>query len=91
MGAPACTDEEFIELWKTHGSLEKVAEAVGTTRRNTQYRRRRIEQRYNMTLAATENPAKAHYYKHLSPPEHSARKHLECNDGTVLIFSDAHF
>lgn len=84
------TDAEFIELWRTHGSAAKMAKAVGVNERNIGERRRRIEQRYNISLPA-KNQAKGHHYKHLSPVEYSARRQLEVQNGTVLIFSDAHF
>lgn len=87
---PSTTDAEFIELWRTHGSAARMAEALGAFERNISARRRRIEQRHNISLPA-KNEAKAHHYKHLSPVEYAARRHLEVKNGTVLIFSDAHF
>jgi hypothetical protein len=91
MTQPVCTDEEFIELWRTHGSATKVAAALQLSERAVYARRRDIEKRLNIKLDATAHPAKAQYYRHLSPAEHSARKHLEVQNGVVLIFSDAHF
>jgi hypothetical protein len=84
-----CSDPEFIELWKTHQSATKVAQILNLDQRNVHDRRRRIEQRYNIRLEGSKGTA--HHYKHLSPTEHSARKHFEVKDGVVLIFSDAHF
>lgn len=91
MPAPACSDAEFVELWRTHGSGQRVAEILGITREKVHSRRRRVEVRLNIKLEAHAEPARAHYYKHLSPTEHSARRHIDVQDGTVLIFSDAHF
>lgn len=90
MPAPACTDQEFIELWKTHGGSEAVARVLGIDARKVLVRRRRIEVRYNIALGAR-NHANAHFYKHLSPTEYHARRHFSVDNGIVLIFSDAHF
>lgn len=92
MSAPKVSDAEFIELWRTHGGNSyQVAKAYGVGRRHVMTRRRAIEQRHNIKLESTANPQKASHYKHLSPVEHSARRQFECQNGTVLIFSDAHF
>jgi hypothetical protein len=90
MPAPACTDAEFIELWKTHGGATKIAEILSIETRKVMKRRRAIEARHNISLPAKDQ-ARAHYYKHMSPTEYAARRQLEVQNGTVLIFSDAHF
>lgn len=84
-------DAEFIELWHTHRSIAKVAEVLGLAVQNVKVRRRRIERDYKIRLDATAHPHHAQYYKHLSPSEHPHRKHLECMNGRVFVFSDAHF
>lgn len=89
MPAAACTDAEFIELWKTHGGATKVASALGISESMTKARRRRIEQRYNMQLPASD--PRTHNYRHLSPEEHKANHHLGLLNGTVIVFSDPHF
>lgn len=92
MPLPACSDAEFVELWRTHGGdSQRIANALKIARRAVMARRRAIEERHNVRLAATKNQAQAHHYRHLAPAEHSARKHFEVTNGTVLIFSDAHF
>lgn len=90
MAVPKVSDAEFIELWKTHGGAAAVSDIIKTDRANVFERRRRIEKRYGIALPA-KNEAKAHFYKHPSPTEYAARRHLEVQNGTVLIFSDAHF
>jgi hypothetical protein len=90
MPAPVCTDGEFIELWKTlGGNSRQMAERLGVTRRQLMDRRRRLERRHNLRLESTS--PKASHYKHLSPVEHTARRQLECQNGVVIVFSDAHF
>jgi hypothetical protein len=80
-----------MELWRTHGGATKVAEALGTSDRAVSSRRRRIEARHGVGLKATAEPARAHYYTHLSPEEHGANHHLGLLNGQVIVFSDAHF
>lgn len=58
-------------------------------RRSILARRRRLELKYNIKLSAVDQ--RAHHYKHLSPTEYAARRQLDVQNGTVLIFSDAHF
>lgn len=82
-------DEEFIELMRTHQSPAKVAELLGVSERNVYQRRRRIEQRHSVSLPSTGK--RAHHYKHLQPVEHAARRLFSVQNGTVLVFSDAHF
>lgn len=84
-----CTEAEFIELWRTHGGAKAVAKVLKMGERQVHERRRSIERRHNIRLEGVKG--NAHYFKHLSPTEHSARRHFECQDGVVLIFSDAHF
>jgi hypothetical protein len=89
MTAPACSEEEFIELWRTHQGVAKVAAALNISPRSVGMRRRVIEAKHGIKLEAID--VKARYYKHLAPVEHNARRHLEVDDGVVLVFSDAHF
>jgi hypothetical protein len=89
MPGPAFSDAEFIELWRTHKSPSKIAEITGIGIRALKGRRRRVEQRLNITLDV-DHP-KGQHYKHLHPVEHKARRHVEIEAGTVIVFSDAHF
>lgn len=89
MAAPTCSDTEFMELWATHQSVQKVADVLGITVRNVNYRRRRIEERHKIPLVAAARTGE--HYAHLSPREHKARHGLEIKNGVVIVFSDAHF
>jgi hypothetical protein len=89
MPPPMCSEEEFLELWATYKSASKVAKALNCTVRAVASRRRDIEKRLNVPLDATATSSK--HYKHLQPVEHNARRHLEVDNGVVLVFSDAHF
>ena len=82
------SDEEFIELWRTHNSPSKLAKILELDVRNIYSRRRSLELKYGIELAAKSKVAKpdlstAHH--------HAARYKLGIVDGTVLVFSDAHF
>lgn len=89
MPRPKLSDQEFIELWRTHKSAARVAELAGSNLRNCLYRRRRLEEKYRISLSS-ESPT-SHFYKHLHPVEHAARRQLVVENGVVLTFSDAHF
>lgn len=90
MVAAACTDGEFIELWRAHkGRAREIAQKLGVALRSVELRRRRIERKHNTRLEAS--GPQAHYYKHLSPTEYSARRAVEIQNGVAIIFSDAHF
>jgi DNA-binding CsgD family transcriptional regulator len=39
------SNEEFIELWKTHKSAAKIARLTGISERNVHHRRRDIEKK----------------------------------------------
>ena len=87
MPAPNLTEAEFIELWNKYGDGAKMAEAIGADYRNLMKRRRRIEMRLKIQLASNSGQ-----YEHLQTAhKHSARYQLGIENGTVLVFSDAHF
>ena len=83
---PTLSDAEFLEAWKTHGSASAIAKVTGSDVRGVQKRRVVLEKRYGVALHAR-NPNNA-------LPRLAAayeRKHLGILNGTVLVFSDAHF
>lgn len=89
MTQAACTDAEFVELWRTHKSATRVAEILQVDLRNVHGRRRRLEKLHNICIEA--KAASAAHYKHLQPEEHKANHHLGLLNGQVIVFSDAHF
>lgn len=94
MPAPLVPDEEFIEIWHAcGGAYDEVAKRLGGTERSVLRRRRRIEDRLKMPLrCTTERRADvAAKYEALSPREHKPRQLLDVQNGTVIVFSDAHF
>jgi hypothetical protein len=80
------TDQEFIELWKSHGgNAKKFAETTGLDHRGILRRRRGLEVKYGESLVAA-NPKVG-----ISTKPSTARKDLGILNGTVIVFSDAHF
>jgi len=88
MAAPACSDKEFIALWEKFGSSSELAKHLNVTLRNVQERRRRIEDRYNISLIST-NP-KSPDFK-VTYPENNIRATAELSDGVVIVASDCHY
>jgi len=89
MGAPKCSDAEFIELFQSLGSPGLVAAHLGLSDRNVHDRRRRIEASHGLLLKTTNdgrlrgaaNPVR----------EFEMRRRVEVPDGSVVVFSDAHY
>lgn len=77
------TDEEFIAAWEKHKSPAKISRAFGISVRNIYDRRRVVEGKYGIVLAANvENPI---------IEKHAARANVNIQDGCAIVFSDAHF
>ena len=93
MGAhnETCTDMEFIQLWGKLQSATKIAEHLGIHNRAVHLRRRWIEKQYNVALSASDH--RGAYYDKNRPKSFSPLKQIELGilDGTVIVFSDAHF
>ena len=86
--ATVLTDDEFLELWNTHKSASKIARITGINERKVHSRRRTMEQKYNLVLVASDKRTNA-FGKEAE--NHAARYHLGIENGTVIVFSDAHF
>jgi len=86
-----CTDTEFIQLWGQLQSAQKVADHLGIANRAVHLRRRWIEKEYNMALHASDH--RGVKYDKNKPKSFSPLKQIELGilDGTVIVFSDAHF
>ena len=86
-----CSDVEFIRLWDELQSATKIAEYLGIAIRAVHQRRRWIEENYKITLNASDFRG-AQYNKN-RPKSFSPLKQIDLGilDGTVIVFSDAHF
>jgi len=90
-GLNSCTDEQFITLWDTHRSVTKVAKILGITERAVNYRRRNMEETHKLNLPASDS--RSAKYDSNRPKSFSPLKQINLGilDGTVIVFSDAHF
>jgi hypothetical protein len=79
------SDEDFLELWKTYQSPTDIAKATGMSLRNLLRRRRTLEVKYGESLEVKKPQS------HSSTKPSAARKDLGILNGTVIVFSDAHF
>ena len=91
MPAPKVTDAEFIELWKTLGSAAKIAKEIDIDVTAVHQRRRNIEQRYKIQLVAKDKSRGGRYTHLQTAHNHAVRHQLGIENGTVIVFSDAHF
>lgn len=93
MPGPKVSENEFLELWNAHkGNADAVAKALGVNRRSVFYRRRSIEEKTKQPLkSGARAPGRAAAYEVLQPRDHKPRHFLSVENGTVLVFSDAHF
>lgn len=83
---PACTEKQFIQIWRELQSPQKVASALGVALRNVCARRKRIESKYGIVL-----PVLDHRPAYNQPEiKHKARLFCELQDGVIIIGSDAH-
>jgi hypothetical protein len=86
MTQAACSDEDFIELWKKHKSGTKVGQVLEISVRNVMARRKRIEARYNISL-----DSKHCGTPRLVIPENKVRTNLSMENGMIIVGSDCHY
>jgi predicted phosphodiesterase len=77
------TDDIFIETWKRLKSPRAVANALGIPEREAYKRRRAVETKYGLTLAANADG--------VFVPDNRRRLEMGLEKGTVVVFSDAHY
>jgi hypothetical protein len=78
------TDNEFIELWQKHQSPAKISLISGINVRTIYHRRRNLEAKYGVTLSVKEEALPV-------VERHSHKINFDIDNGTVIVFSDAHF
>jgi hypothetical protein len=88
MAKALLTDEQFIAKWDQFKSAQLMADDVGHDVRAVQARRRAIESRHKIKLASFDRRP---HYKYIDVRTDNARLPLTVQDGTVIVFSDAHF
>ena len=99
MSQPACTENEFIRVWRELKSSTLVAKALAVDIRSVQRRRKSIEHKYGITLEVV-NPSKTHVdltaikermNTRIESTRHHAQRGRAMEKGRVIVFSDAHF
>ena len=55
MAKPACSDEEFIALFREHRSATILSKILGIAERNIHKRRKSIEKRHDIVLESNDN------------------------------------
>lgn len=83
------SDEQFLDLWKEHASVEKVAFAAGITVRQAHHRRRSIEKKLDQPLVAKDR--RGAVYQNVYAPKGYKHHNLGIENGTVIVGSDAHY
>lgn len=83
-----CTDQEFIDLWKTNPSCYEIAKILGISGRAVQERRRRIEKRYGTLLLSPDSRSPTF---NVTIPNNGVRVNVEIEKGVIVVGSDAHY
>lgn len=93
MAVQKVTDKEFIEIFQTSKSYREAAQRMGIEERSMMKRRRGIELKYKIALETVETAKNSIQRRpHLQTAHlHVPRLNLGVENGTVLVFSDAHF
>lgn len=94
MPNPVCADEEFIKLFKLYGSPQRVAKELGISVRSVHYRRRTLESRLGAPLVAwdaVQHSVRAAAVPDLIVPANRHRLTATLDNGTAIVFSDAHY
>src|SRR6185312_10474434 len=86
MTAPACSEEEFIAIFRKLQSTDAVAKAIGVSTKAVQMRRRNIEKKHGFILPVKDHRAAYNIVER----DHPAICRLSITDGQILIGSDAH-
>jgi hypothetical protein len=85
---PELSDTQFIQVWNELRSPVAISKAIGVSPRSIYNRRRTLEKKYNISLSITGGHAGRF---HSVGGQYSNRLNLGIRNGTVMVFSDAHF
>lgn len=86
MSNPKVSEAEFIDAWRRLGSPAAVARELGVDIRNIYARRDRLEKKGHVLSTTSEKAKTAVKIKSFDQ-----RRPISVKDGTVIVFSDAHF
>jgi len=87
MTKPACSEQEFISLYKEHRSPTTVARILGIDPRSVMLRRKNIEKKHDIVLESNNNRGIPRF----TIPENKIRCEYELKNGVVMVGSDCHY
>jgi hypothetical protein len=90
MAQKSCSDADFIALWDQVKSAKDISKILNITERRVLARRRSLEKRKDINLHSSD-PKGIKYQKDYATVPHNVRTNLGLLNGTVIVFSDAHF
>jgi hypothetical protein len=85
MATAACSDEDFIKLFRELGSPQAVADAIGVTARNVYHRRNSMQKKYGIELLSFSEKTR------ITNVTHEQKIYTQIKDGIIVVFSDAHY
>lgn len=88
MGIARCSDEDFIALWNRVNSAAAVAKALDINLRAVQLRRRNLERKYGIRLAATDKRSPD---VKVTIPGDGVRTTMDIENGIIVVASDCHY
>jgi predicted phosphodiesterase len=91
MPAQKVSDDEFIRLFAKLKSPTLVAKSTGINLRNVHARRRRIEKRHSIQLAALPPQAENIRLNYLKDVNKARSISLEIKNGCIIVGSDCHY
>lgn len=89
MPSPKATDQEFLAAWEKYRSIAQVARVLGIQVRACAYRRRKLEQKYQVRLTSVNKVGSARDLPYIV--DSRAEVKVEIEDGVVMVGGDAHY
>jgi hypothetical protein len=87
MSKPACSEQEFIALFKEHRSPTAVARILNVDSRSVIARRKNLEKKHDIVLESNNNRGVPRF----AIPENKVRCEYTLQNGVVMVGSDCHY
>ena len=88
MAKAVCSEQEFISLWREHGSIQRISEILKVNVRTVHSRRRSIEKKNGIHLPSFSKNSPDFQ---VTLPANGVRVEVEIEDGVIIVGSDAHY
>ncbi len=88
MAKAVCSEQEFISLWREHGSIQRISEILNVNVRTVHTRRRSIEKKNGIHLPSFSKNSPDFQ---VTLPANGVRVEVEIEDGVIIVGSDAHY